>query len=240
MKKLLGLIFLFVYTSTLIEIGCFLLAKSRYLPLRTPDYHYELHSEPFWADINPYFGVWHLSKRFHHQTECFDVIYRANSYRARDKERTIHSDHSRVVVLGDSFIEGWGVESQDRLTDLLEKDTGKEFLNFGTAGSFGPTQYYLLYKYLAKKFDHEAILIGILPDNDFIEDDLEIGKKIYPDFYRPYWVGTYPHFKLSYYLENIDDSTRSIKYIRKTYDAPTRKAMIAEFFKVVYLRLQCL
>ena len=29
-----------------------------------------------------------------------------------------------------------GLADQDRLTNLLEKDTGREYLNFGTSGDF--------------------------------------------------------------------------------------------------------
>ena len=41
------------------------------------------------------------------------------------------------------MIEGVGQPADKRLTNILEKDTGREFLNFGS-GSFGPLQYALM------------------------------------------------------------------------------------------------
>ncbi|HCU24021.1 MAG TPA: hypothetical protein DF383_03310, partial [Deltaproteobacteria bacterium] len=89
------------------------------------------------------------------------------SFGMRDKDRTLISKQSRTVMLGDSFIEGYGIPEGKRISDLLEKWRGTEHLNFGTAGDFGPTQYYLLYKNLAKKFSHDEIIIALYPRNDF-------------------------------------------------------------------------
>src|SRR5262245_62400166 len=82
------------------------------------------------------------------------MTYRSNSYGARDVERTLTSDRPRVLVLGDSMTEGLGVALEQRFTNLLERETGIEHLNFATSGDFGTTQYYLLYKTLASKFSH--------------------------------------------------------------------------------------
>ena len=58
--------------------------------------------------------------------------YQANSLGMRDRERTREntSGKPRAVVMGDSFVEGWGNEIGDRLTDHLETDFDREFLNF--------------------------------------------------------------------------------------------------------------
>src|ERR1700692_3345283 len=94
----------------------------------------------------------------------------------------------RTVVLGDSMMEGLGLADQDRLTNILEKGTGREYLNFGTSGDFGPLQYALLYKTLAAKFDHDTVVVGVLPDNDFHDMSLEWGKVHHADRYRPYYA----------------------------------------------------
>jgi len=73
------------------------------------------------------------------------------------------------------------------LTNILEKDTGREYLNFGTSGDFGPLQYALLYKTLAARFDHDTVVVGVLPDNDFHDMSLEWGKVHHADRYRPYY-----------------------------------------------------
>lgn len=162
-----------------------------YAPFRTT-------AEPvFWADIHPSFGTWHLpDKEFHHETSCFDVTYRSNGYGARDRERARRSTAPRrTVVLGDSFAEGIGVAAEARVSDLLEQRTGIEHLNFGTAGNFGSVQEWVLYRDLARQFDHSDVIILALPDNDFSDND----PANFPQKrYRPYLVKGRDGFALEY------------------------------------------
>jgi hypothetical protein len=95
-------------------------------------------------------------------------------------------------------MEGWGVATEDRLSDRLERATGLEHLNFGASGSFGTTQSYLLYKHLARTFQHDALIFAILPDNDFLDDDYEYGLKMHKGRYRPFFIGKDPDYKLIY------------------------------------------
>lgn len=183
--KLLGINFLIF--AVLAELCSVLYINLTKWPSSKPTYHVNYNS--FWADINPAFGVWHRPNgHFYHQGGCFNVQYTTNSYGARDVERSVHSSQPRTIVLGDSFVEGLGVADQYRLTNILEKDTGREFLNFGTGGDFGPLQYALLYKTLAARFDHNLVLVGVLPDNDFLDMSLEWGKTHHAGRYRPYYA----------------------------------------------------
>jgi hypothetical protein len=128
-----------------------------------------------WRTEEQPWGAWHVpNARTTHVSSCFLAHYRANRFGARDRERTLRSSAARTVVLGDSFAEGWGVERQQRLTDRLEARTGREFLNFGSALNFGPLQYQILYAQLAHRFDHDDVLVLLLPDNDFIDNDLAL------------------------------------------------------------------
>jgi hypothetical protein len=118
------------------------------------------------------------------------VKYQANSYGARDIERSLDAKgRKRVIFLGDSMVEGHGVQLEKRLTNVLEGELNIEHLNFGTGGNFGTTQYYLLYKTLGSKFEHHAVIIGILPTNDFLDDDYNYGQKAHRNRYRPYFIG---------------------------------------------------
>ena len=80
-------------------------------------------------------------------------------------------------------------------------------------GNFGSTQYWLTYQKLAKRFDHDAILIGFLPSNDFIEDDFEKWSSGNNARYRPYLVGEYPDYRLTHfdkkYLRSLTKSQNS-------------------------------
>ena len=168
------------------ELACLLCVSFMNWPSSRPSYR--LTYNLFWADINPVFGVWHRPNgHFLHKGGCYSVEYYTNSCGARDRERDQHSSLPRTVVLGDSFIEGFGLQAENRLSDLLEVRTGREHLNFGAGGDFGPLQYALLYKTMAASFDHDTVLVGILPDNDFHDMSLPWGKTHHVGRYRPYY-----------------------------------------------------
>lgn len=141
--------------------------------------------QSFWADSDPAFGVWHPPyATFHHKTPCVDVIYHANSYGARDRERAKRSSAPRrIVVLGDSYVEGLDAADEERLTNRLEAATGIEHLNFGTGGGFGTIGELMLYRSLASTFDHTAVMLFTLPLNDFSDNEPAQSS---PSRFRPY------------------------------------------------------
>jgi hypothetical protein len=199
--KLIG--FNILITLILLEFGLFLATKMGLLRMDLPSYSIA-NITPFWMDMDPNFGVWRpANSQYRHLKSCFDITYRTNSHGMRDAERPLKTQGPRVVVLGDSFIEGYGVARQDRLTNILERRTGIPHLNFGTSGNFGLTQSLLLYKTLASRFDHDAVIISVLPDNDFSDDDPGKAETIFHDRYRPYLAGTYPNYELFYSNPNI-------------------------------------
>ena len=212
----------------LLEIACLIMVRSEYIDARIPTYSLERNAKTFWGDINKDFGVWHYPEiEFRHTRSCFDVVYRSNSYGARDIEREYRSENPRIVVLGDSFLEGWGVREDRRMPNVLEARTGLEHLNFGTAGNFGPTQEYLLYKTLASRFDHTAVILGILPENDFQDDLPHDGR------YTPYWEGEYPHYTLRYSQGFLRKSKWSEKKDLEGFDF-TRFMRNFTYFQNVY------
>ncbi len=175
------------------ELACLILVQSGYIPTRVPSYSLSSPSPKFWAFLNEDFGAWHYKNAIaSHTSACFNLIYTFNSYGARDIERSEYSSKKRIIVLGDSFVEGYGVTDSCRLTNLLETKTGIPHLNFGTSGGVGPTQYFMIYETLAKKYKHDAVILGILPDNDFQDDYPNSGR------YQPYWEGKYPNYQISY------------------------------------------
>ena len=174
LKKILSALRLFAINfaifAVLTELASLIYINVTKWPGSKPSYHVEYNE--FWVDNNPSFGMWHRANgHFIHKSGCYSVAYDTNSYGARDVERSVHSSAPRTVVLGDSMIEGVGQPADKRLTNILEKDTGREYLNFGS-GSFGPLQYSLSYKTLASKFDHDLVLVGFVPDNDFHDMDI--------------------------------------------------------------------
>ena len=201
-NRILALVFGLVISLLLLEIACAVLTRTNYISARLPSYTMKDFGTLFWADINEEFGVWHLpNTQYRHQKSCFDVIYQSNSFGSRDLEQSRVSSESRVIVIGDSFVEGYGVERDKRFTERLSVLTGKPHLNFGTSGSFGATQAFLLYESMAKQFDHDQVIIAFLPDNDF-DDDVRVAS----DRYAPFWQGEYPSYELKY---SLDDMTKS-------------------------------
>ncbi|WP_298508361.1 hypothetical protein [uncultured Kordia sp.] len=205
-KSLKNLIIIFGITFVLLEIVLAIYIRAAEIKIELPTYTFQ-NTHNFWYDLDENFGTLHLPNDVYRQKKyCFDVVYETNSQGFRDEEREFNSSTHRVVALGDSFTEGIGVNMADRLTNLLESNTKTPHLNFGLAGNFGPTQYWMLYKTHAIKYTHDAVLVSILPSNDFIDDDYEIALKVGGDRYRPFLKGNYPDYEVVYHTQNIEDS----------------------------------
>jgi hypothetical protein len=147
-----------------------------------------------WQGHHPDYGVWHRPGITARQvSHCFDVEIRTNSLGVRDIERSRESDRPRAVFLGDSFSEGWGVTEAERLSNRLETASGFEHLNFAMA-HFGTYQQYLVYRDLARHFDHDVVFVGIVPLNDFLDMDYTAAQEMgwYEYRYRPYLLGEGP------------------------------------------------
>jgi len=150
----------------------------------------------YWWTEEEDWGAWHKkSSTARHKTDCFDVIYKSNSVGARDEQfQTRKGDKRRLLLLGDSFAEGYGVSKTDTAETLIENETNTEIYNFGAA-SLGPLQYWLLYEKLAKNYVHDELLIFFLPQNDFQDNDYSYWsdngqtRLIFSKFerYRPYY-----------------------------------------------------
>src|SRR6218665_315271 len=110
----------------------------RWLHFGQPPKVYTNQFLPFFVDNYKSFGVWHYANATtRHIGPCWNVEYQFNSYGARDDEKQRASEKKRILFLGDSFIEGYGIDKDKRLSNLMEKNMDVECLNFGTSGSFG-------------------------------------------------------------------------------------------------------
>lgn len=221
-------------TSFLKQFGIFLfilivlLEGTSYLYIRfinqnipLPTYSFVNAGSKFWVYIDEHFGVWHQPhSHYLHNKSCFVVEYSANSFGMRDRERAQKSDASRVALLGDSFVEGWGNELPDRLSDRLEQQLGTEVLNFGTSGGFGTIQEWLQYKHMVSEFDHDVVMLGVLPHNDFKDNNYEIG--LSGGKYRPYLKGSYPDYELVYSADQLPDPKRKMPLL-KSFDFTLRE-----------------
>ena len=72
---------------------------------------------------------------------------------------------TRVVVLGDSFVFGWGVKDNETFSAQLEQsDPNLEVLNFGVAG-YGLDQILLSYREMAHEYHPDVVVIAIYPED---------------------------------------------------------------------------
>jgi hypothetical protein len=178
----------------ILELGLQAVVRLGLLDVSLPSYQAE-NAWSFWVDVDPAFGVWHLPHaRYRHAKACFDVPYKANAFGMRDPARSERHTGPRVAVLGDSFAEGWGVADGQRLSDLLERGSGTQHLNFGTSGDFDPVQYWQLYRSLGQRFDHDAVLVMVLPNNDFPP----AGPPPADARWAPRLAGTGPDYRVTY------------------------------------------
>jgi len=235
-RSLKSLIVIVGITFLLLEIVLAIYIRVQEIKIELPTYTLK-NTQNFWFDLNEDFGTLHLPNDSYQQKKyCFDVVYHSNSKGFRDVEREVNASSKRVVTLGDSFVEGIGVNVEDRLTNLLEKDLNIPHLNFGLAGNFGPTQYLVMYNTLAKKYTHDAVLVSILPANDFIDDDYEIGLRFGTNRYRPFLKDTYPNYEFVYHTDSIHKSKaqpRKQRFLYKVLKNYTYSYNMYRYFRVM-------
>jgi len=69
-----------------------------------------------------------------------------------------------LVVLGDSFAWGFGVEDEQMFTRIVERESDPpvELVNLGVSG-YGTDQQYLLWLELGQRFQPDRVLILVTP-----------------------------------------------------------------------------
>lgn len=231
MKKIKVISINFFLLILLVEMSSFIFIKFKNISTLPS---YKMQNRNHYGDYNQHFGAWHINNStFNHTKKCFDVNYFFNSYGARDIEReVITKNKNRVIVLGDSVVEGYGLNDKDRITNILEIKTGIQHLNFGTSGHFGTTQYFLNYKHLSSKFSHNKVFVFMTLTNDFEDDSYEIGKKTHKKRYRPYVK--YDHekkkFNLTYYDRDILNKKKNMDEIRNFLSNFTYSYHVLRYF----------
>jgi len=122
--------------------------------------------------------------RGRHRKKEFDVAVSINSLHHRQAEFEVaKGDWTRVLVLGDSFTFGWGVEEEESYSRLLEGQLDGasprkiEVINAGfTAGTY-PDAYYLYLRERGLRLDPDLVLVGLYIGND-INDP---GSRVWPE-----------------------------------------------------------
>lgn len=209
---------IFVIIFFLLEFFSFIFSINELLMVNlTPDFYKKNKNDisKFWTEEEPW-GAWHKKNySADHQKKCFQVTYSSNEYGARDKSFQNIEKKDNFILLGDSFAEGFGVNYEDMAQTLIENATGLNILNFGSSKDFGPVNYWLIYEKFAKNFPHKGIIIFLLPNNDFRDNDYNYFKKTnnsnygLGERYRPYYKKNEKSFEIFYPDKAIKNSNNS-------------------------------
>lgn len=141
----------------------------------------------FWRD-DPELG-WHHrpNQQGEFQTEFFRVHVSINSRGLRDTEVTQYKPHGvrRVLAIGDSYVWGFGVESDEIFTEDLERELpATEVINGGVSG-YSTDQALLWLRRDGIRYAPDVV-VYVLSGNDDVMNHMK----------RVYWIYDKPSFRL--------------------------------------------
>ena len=112
----------------------------------------------------------------------FDTFVRINSHGFRGPERNFERapNQQRVVVLGDSFVWGFGVQEDEMFTQLIDENLGDgiEVVNLGVSG-YSTDQELLLYRDLGSRYAADLVVL-VVAANDVALNVEPLAYVIYP------------------------------------------------------------
>ena len=143
---------------------------SGYMPILKLSKYMESERGKF-TRYDPLIG-WVGKERADDSFEWLDTLshVRQNRYGYRDAGYDfVKGAKRRLLILGDSFVWGFGVENEDIFTSRIDSMNGDmEVINLGVSGYTTDQEYLIWYK-LGRKWSPEDVLLLILPSNDLDE-----------------------------------------------------------------------
>lgn len=109
----------------------------------------------------------------HHQAADFTYTAYINNYGFRGADvKTQFAGDCRVMLIGDSFTFGWGVDFDDtwgtHIETALDKKLDAEILNLGYPG-VGPQTYAAVVSWAAPIFEPDVIVVSLLQGDDLMQ-----------------------------------------------------------------------
>lgn len=129
-----------------------------------------------------------------HERDGFAISVHQNRFGLRTSNKLLMKNPERkrrIIILGDSYVWGYGVGDKDVFTELTKPGSDVELINFGVSG-YGTDQEYLFYKKLGKSFEVDEVILMITPYNDFMNN---ISRKQY-GYKKPYFKLANEHLQL--------------------------------------------
>ncbi|MGV8140840.1 MAG: hypothetical protein ACP5NW_00190 [Candidatus Woesearchaeota archaeon] len=107
----------------------------------------------------------------------YNVTYVINEHGLRSPPITDKGNRTRILVLGDSFTEGYGVEYNESVSARIQYYLGESYdvINAGVA-SYSPTLEYLYLKYYGLDLSPDIVILNL--DNSDLQDD----NHLYPPY----------------------------------------------------------
>jgi lysophospholipase L1-like esterase len=158
------------------------------------------------------------------------LIRNTLGFRDREWSPTDYADKQTVLVLGDSFSVGWGVEDvEQRYSNVLARMLGDEYtvINIAVGGSTTPQEHAILRDYPLQTPD---VVIWQYYLNDIDDAALSIGDRWYPTLPidTPYWIyaesylANFLYWRLVPVFTPVDasDGLTYWQWAYRTYDNP--------------------
>lgn len=119
------------------------------------------------------------------QTESFRITVHINDKGLRDREHTYErpGNTPRILVMGDSFAWGYGVEEPERFSQRLEAMLGAEVINAGVSG-YSTDQELLWYQDEGSRYDTDLVIV-VFSGNDIGHNEQQ---HVYTVYYKPRFV----------------------------------------------------
>jgi lysophospholipase L1-like esterase len=119
------------------------------------------------------------------ETPQFRTIVRINDKGLRDRPHSYERQNNteRILVLGDSFAWGYGIDESERFSQLLEKSLDTEVINAGVSG-YSTDQELLWYQNEGIKYETDLVIL-VVAGNDVGDNQRQLVNRVY---YKPSFV----------------------------------------------------
>jgi len=139
------------------------------VPPSGPKTNWAIVPERVWTEYHPDLGWYHQkNKKAFLRKNGFEIEVNTNSQGFRgSREYSIEKPKGvkRILVLGDSFVFGWGVRDHETFCSKLEQQYKNwEAIDLGVAG-FGIDQILMSYRSIGQKFKPDVVVISIFPED---------------------------------------------------------------------------
>jgi hypothetical protein len=133
--------------------------------LAVPEYNPSTHLEFSWHTDGLVLGQPGTTKRQIKNTGDFNVEVRFNRFGLRDSQDiTTANDHDFIIV-GDSFIFGWGVKEPERISEQLESLIGRRVFNVAVPGDLDTYDRLIAYA-MSKAAGRPRVILAVSMETD--------------------------------------------------------------------------